>query len=151
MLLRPLAARRPDVDSLAFVPVGRAGLRDFIAGYVEPGLSKFVVRPLAPVTSWAEEARWLATRSSTCTPDSGRRQNNRAPSPDHLRHRPNLTRASAGQRPGLKALRPSGTSRNVLVRNERLDLLNHGGPPVPRRLRDGATLLARPAQEDLRG
>ncbi len=59
-LLRPFAARRPDVDPLAFVPVGRTGLRDFIERYVEAGLSKFVVRPLAPVTSWAEEATWLA-------------------------------------------------------------------------------------------
>jgi probable F420-dependent oxidoreductase len=59
-LLAPLAARRPDVDPLAFVPVGRTGLRDFIEGYVDAGLSKFVVRPLAPVDSWAEEAAWLA-------------------------------------------------------------------------------------------
>lgn len=58
-LLAPLAARRPDVDPLAFVPVGRSGLRDFIGGYVAAGLSKFVVRPLAPVVSWAEEAAWL--------------------------------------------------------------------------------------------
>jgi len=59
-LLAPLAARRPDVDPLAFVPVGRTGLRDFIEGYVDAGLSKFVVRPLVPVASWAEEAAWLA-------------------------------------------------------------------------------------------
>jgi probable F420-dependent oxidoreductase len=59
-LLAPLAARRPDVDPLAFVPVGRTGLRDFIAGYVDAGLSKFVVRPLAPIASWTEEAEWLA-------------------------------------------------------------------------------------------
>jgi probable F420-dependent oxidoreductase len=59
-LLSPLSARRPDVDPLAFVPVGRTGLRNFIEGYVEAGLSKFVVRPLAPVPSWAEEAPWLA-------------------------------------------------------------------------------------------
>jgi probable F420-dependent oxidoreductase len=58
-LLAPLAARRPDVDPLAFVPVGRSGLRDFIAGYVDSGLSKFVVRPIAPVAAWAEEAAWL--------------------------------------------------------------------------------------------
>ena len=58
-LLAPLAARRPDADPLAFVPVGRAGLRDFIAGYVDAGLSKFVVRPLAPVASWSQEAAWL--------------------------------------------------------------------------------------------
>jgi probable F420-dependent oxidoreductase len=59
-LLRPLGARRPDVEPLAFVPVGRTGLRDFIGGYVDAGLSKFVVRPLAPVASWTEEAAWLA-------------------------------------------------------------------------------------------
>jgi alkanesulfonate monooxygenase SsuD/methylene tetrahydromethanopterin reductase-like flavin-dependent oxidoreductase (luciferase family) len=58
--LAPLAARRPDVDPLAFVPVGRSGLREFIDGYVDAGLSKFVVRPVAPVASWAEEAAWLA-------------------------------------------------------------------------------------------
>ena len=59
-VLRPLAGRRPDIDPQTFVPVGRAGLREFIAGYVEAGLSKFVVRPLVPVASWAEEATWLA-------------------------------------------------------------------------------------------
>jgi probable F420-dependent oxidoreductase len=58
-LMVPLAARRPDVDPLAFVPVGRAGLRAFVERYIDAGLSKFVVRPLAPVASWAEEARWL--------------------------------------------------------------------------------------------
>jgi probable F420-dependent oxidoreductase len=59
-LLTPLATRRPEVDPLAFVPVGRAGLSDFIGDYVDAGLSKFVIRPLAPVASWAEEAAWLA-------------------------------------------------------------------------------------------
>jgi probable F420-dependent oxidoreductase len=59
-LLAPLAARRPDADPLGFVPVGRARLRDFIEGYVEAGLSKFVVRPLAPVAAWSTEAAWLA-------------------------------------------------------------------------------------------
>jgi alkanesulfonate monooxygenase SsuD/methylene tetrahydromethanopterin reductase-like flavin-dependent oxidoreductase (luciferase family) len=58
-LLGPLAARRRDVDPMAFVPVGRAGLREFVERYVDAGLSKFVVRPLAPVASWAEEAAWL--------------------------------------------------------------------------------------------
>ncbi len=58
-LLAPLAARRPDVDPLALVPVGRTGLRGLIESYVDAGLSKFVVRPLAPVVSWAEEAAWL--------------------------------------------------------------------------------------------
>ena len=55
-----LAARRPDVDPLAFVPVDRAGLRDFIGRYIDAGLSKFVVRPIAPVASWTDEAEWLA-------------------------------------------------------------------------------------------
>jgi probable F420-dependent oxidoreductase len=59
-LLTPLTTRRPDVDPLAFVPVGRAGLRELIGNYVDAGLSKFVIRPLAPVASWAEEAAWLA-------------------------------------------------------------------------------------------
>jgi probable F420-dependent oxidoreductase len=58
-LLAPFVGRRPDVDPLAFVPVGRTGLRDLIEGYVDAGLSKFVVRPLAPVASWADEAGWL--------------------------------------------------------------------------------------------
>jgi hypothetical protein len=59
-LLGPLAARRPEADPLAFVPVGRTGLREFIEGYVAAGLSKFVVRPLAPVASSAQEQTWLA-------------------------------------------------------------------------------------------
>jgi probable F420-dependent oxidoreductase len=59
-LLAPLAARRPEVDPLAFVPVGPTGLRNFIDSYIEAGLSKFVVRSLVPVASWEEEAGWLA-------------------------------------------------------------------------------------------
>ena len=58
-LLAGFAARRPDADPLDFVPVGRAGLRDFIGGYVDAGVSKFVVRPLAPIAPWSEEAAWL--------------------------------------------------------------------------------------------
>jgi len=58
-LLGQLAVRRPDVDPMAFVPVGRNGLREFVERYVDAGLSKFVVRPLAPVAFWAEEAAWL--------------------------------------------------------------------------------------------
>jgi hypothetical protein len=59
-LLGPLAARRSDFDPRAFVPVGRTGLRDFIGRYVDADLSKFVIRPLASVACWAEEAAWLA-------------------------------------------------------------------------------------------
>jgi probable F420-dependent oxidoreductase len=59
-LLAPLAARRPGIDPQAFVPVGPNRLRNLIEGYVDAGLSKFVVGPLAPVVSWAEEAAWLS-------------------------------------------------------------------------------------------
>jgi hypothetical protein len=58
-LLAPLAARRPDVDPRAFVPVGRIGLRDFIERYIDAGQSKFVLRPLPDVGSGAEETAWL--------------------------------------------------------------------------------------------
>jgi probable F420-dependent oxidoreductase len=59
-LLAGLAARRPDLDPLLVLPVGKQGLRTLIDGYLQAGLSKFVVRPAASVESWAEEARWLA-------------------------------------------------------------------------------------------
>jgi alkanesulfonate monooxygenase SsuD/methylene tetrahydromethanopterin reductase-like flavin-dependent oxidoreductase (luciferase family) len=59
-LLAQLRARRKDVDPLSYLPVGREALRALIGGYVEAGLSKFVVRPLTPVASWSDEAEWLA-------------------------------------------------------------------------------------------
>jgi probable F420-dependent oxidoreductase len=59
-LLTQTRGRRTDIDQLELVPVGPDGLRAFIAGYIEAGLSKFVVRPLGPVRSWGEEARWLS-------------------------------------------------------------------------------------------
>jgi probable F420-dependent oxidoreductase len=59
-LLRAMTARRSDIDPLALLPVGERGLRTFIYDYIEAGLSKFVVRPVARVQSWAEESRWLA-------------------------------------------------------------------------------------------
>jgi len=58
--LEALAARRPELDPRAVVPVGRDGLRALLAGYIEAGLSKFVVRPLGPTGAWDEEAGWLA-------------------------------------------------------------------------------------------
>lgn len=58
--LQAVAARRPDVDPLALVAVGRTGLRRFIEAYVEAGLSKFVVRPVAPAGSAGDEVAWLA-------------------------------------------------------------------------------------------
>jgi alkanesulfonate monooxygenase SsuD/methylene tetrahydromethanopterin reductase-like flavin-dependent oxidoreductase (luciferase family) len=59
-VLRTIAARRADVDPRELVPVGAAGLRAFVDGCIESGLSKFVVRPAGPVASWVEEAGWLA-------------------------------------------------------------------------------------------
>ena len=59
-LLGPLASRRPEVDPLAYVPVGRTGLRRLVDRYIDAGLSKFVVRPLVPTSSWPDEAAWLA-------------------------------------------------------------------------------------------
>jgi probable F420-dependent oxidoreductase len=59
-LLRAIAARRADIDPLALVPVGKHRLRAFIHECADAGLSKFVVRPSAPVESWAAEAEWLA-------------------------------------------------------------------------------------------
>jgi hypothetical protein len=58
-VLRALTARRADADPLALVPVGERGLRSFVHGYIEAGLSKFVVRPAATVESWTDEAEWL--------------------------------------------------------------------------------------------
>ncbi len=59
-VLRAVAARRRDIDPHELVPAGADGLRAFIAGCVDAGLSKFVVRPAEPVASWSEEAAWLA-------------------------------------------------------------------------------------------
>lgn len=59
-VLQAIAARRGGIDPRELVPVGEAGLRAFISGCIESGLSKFVVRPAAPVASWADEADWLS-------------------------------------------------------------------------------------------
>jgi probable F420-dependent oxidoreductase len=59
-VLQAIAARRVDIDPQELVPVGVSGLRTFIAGCIDSGLSKFVVRPASPVRSWVEEAGWLA-------------------------------------------------------------------------------------------
>jgi probable F420-dependent oxidoreductase len=58
--LRTLTARRPGVDPLTFLAVGAHALRSLIHGYIDAGMSKFVVRPAAHVDSWADEAEWLA-------------------------------------------------------------------------------------------
>jgi hypothetical protein len=61
--LRVPRPRREDVDPAELVPVGASALRTLIGRLVDEGLSKFVVRPLAPPTSsaaWSEEVDWLA-------------------------------------------------------------------------------------------
>jgi probable F420-dependent oxidoreductase len=58
-LLQGLSARRSDIDPLAILPVGAPGLRSLIEGYIDAGLSKFVIRPAASVASWPEESEWL--------------------------------------------------------------------------------------------
>jgi probable F420-dependent oxidoreductase len=58
--LAALTARRPGVDPRELIPVGRDGLRALVQGYIDAGLSKFVVRPAQRTGSWESEARWLA-------------------------------------------------------------------------------------------
>jgi probable F420-dependent oxidoreductase len=57
--LQNARGRRTDIDPLSLIPVGEAGLRSFLEGYIDAGLSKFVVRPVGHVESWANEAEWL--------------------------------------------------------------------------------------------
>jgi probable F420-dependent oxidoreductase len=59
-LLSTVTARRPDVDPRELMPVGREGLRTLLEGYIDAGLSKFVVRPAGAITSWPDEVDWLA-------------------------------------------------------------------------------------------
>jgi hypothetical protein len=59
-LLATLAARRPDLDPRALVPIGLPALRDTLERYVELGVSKFVVRPADEPACWTEELEDLA-------------------------------------------------------------------------------------------
>ena len=52
--------RRPPVDLAEVVPIGRQALRGLVGALVDAGLSKFVVRRIAPVDSWDEELAWLS-------------------------------------------------------------------------------------------
>jgi probable F420-dependent oxidoreductase len=45
--------RRPDVDPVRLVPHGWGEARELVRRYVDAGLTKFVVRPAAPVPGWA--------------------------------------------------------------------------------------------------
>ncbi len=60
--LRPIRPRRPENagDPAELVPVGADRLRRLVGELVEAGLSKFVVRPVAPVEDWDGELAWLA-------------------------------------------------------------------------------------------
>jgi probable F420-dependent oxidoreductase len=51
-------AKREDLDGL--VPVGLPALRALLEEFVDVGFSKFVLRPLGPVTDWPGELRRLA-------------------------------------------------------------------------------------------
>jgi probable F420-dependent oxidoreductase len=59
-LLSRARAQRTDLRPDELVPVGPDALRSMIKGYVDAGLSKFVLRPLGPVGSWDEQLAWLA-------------------------------------------------------------------------------------------
>lgn len=61
--LRPPRRLREDVDPAELVPVGVSALRGLIGRLVDEGLSKFVIRPLAPPASteaWSKELDRLA-------------------------------------------------------------------------------------------
>ena len=52
--------RRADIDPAMLVADGWAGARDLIAGFTDAGLSKFVVRPVAPTSSLEDFVTGLA-------------------------------------------------------------------------------------------
>ncbi len=57
----PRLRRRPGQAPLApLVPVGAAALREMVGRLVDGGLSKFVVRPVAPLAEGNDELAWLA-------------------------------------------------------------------------------------------
>ncbi len=61
---RAVRVRRPrsktNEELSEVIPVGAPALRDLVQRLVDQGLSKFVVRPIAPVDSWSDELAWLA-------------------------------------------------------------------------------------------
>jgi alkanesulfonate monooxygenase SsuD/methylene tetrahydromethanopterin reductase-like flavin-dependent oxidoreductase (luciferase family) len=60
LLLETMKKRREDIDPLELLPVGAPALRSLLERHTDAGLSKFVVRPAGPVSSWTEEVDWLA-------------------------------------------------------------------------------------------
>ena len=59
-VLADLGRRSGETDPRELLPVGRDALRAMLAGYLDAGLSKFVVRPVVAIESWTEELGWLA-------------------------------------------------------------------------------------------
>ena len=55
-----MRARRPDGSIDEIFPVGPRHLRDLVGRLVDQGLSKFVVRPAGPATSWRDDLNRLA-------------------------------------------------------------------------------------------
>jgi probable F420-dependent oxidoreductase len=53
-----LRRRGPSVTP--FVPVGASALRALIEQLIDGGLSKFVIRPVAPGPGWSDDLAWLA-------------------------------------------------------------------------------------------
>ncbi len=59
-LLANLRSRRDGVDPRDLVPIGAGALRSMILGYLEAGISKFVLRPAHQDRPWKAELEWLA-------------------------------------------------------------------------------------------
>jgi probable F420-dependent oxidoreductase len=59
-MLASLRRRRPDVDPRQLAPVGATELHDIVRRYIDNGVTKFVVRPIAPPESWDGELDFLA-------------------------------------------------------------------------------------------
>ncbi|HEY7062394.1 MAG TPA: TIGR03854 family LLM class F420-dependent oxidoreductase [Chloroflexota bacterium] len=55
-----VAARRPDADPRDLIPVGLPALRATVGRFVDAGISKFVLRPVAAPASWTAELERLA-------------------------------------------------------------------------------------------
>jgi probable F420-dependent oxidoreductase len=53
-MVEAIRARRPDLEAADLVPVGWDGLKRSVAEFTAAGVSKFVVRPVAPPDSWEE-------------------------------------------------------------------------------------------------
>ncbi|HTW10154.1 MAG TPA: hypothetical protein VME46_21810, partial [Acidimicrobiales bacterium] len=56
----PRAVSAGGQGSAPLIPVGASALRDLVAELVAEGMSKFVVRRIAPIASWPDELDWLA-------------------------------------------------------------------------------------------